>query len=143
MGDRAVVRRDVAVGVVAAILLTVALGGCGGGSPFERVTGTPSGDPREDHVVAETARFAGMLGVRVRGVVTDVTYLVPAQAPRYPGERVPAAGWYAHGVAYYYRPVVLTRDAAYLTRLAAHETCHALHRSEEGANACAAGLVGG
>jgi len=119
-----------------AALLT--LMACGGGVP----TGPDSGDPREAHIVSETARFASMLHVSVRGIVTDERYMVPAGMPTYPGEKVPAAGWYKDGVARYYRPVVLERTLEGGSGLAAHESCHAIHDDEDGANKCAAVLLG-
>ena len=106
-------------------------------------TGPDSGDPREAHVVAETARFAAALRVEVRGVVTDEVYMVPASVPSYQGQKVPAAGWYKDGVARYYRPVILERSLGYGTALAAHEVAHALFRDEAGADRCAALLLAG
>jgi len=122
-------------------LLVVALAllvGCG-----SVPTGPDSGDPREDHILAETARFASMLRVKVRGVVTDEVYLVPPSVPAYPGELVPAAGWYRDGVARYYRRQVLKQSLEYGSALAAHEVAHALFHDEAGASGCASMLLGG
>lgn len=116
---------------------------CHCGSGITGVVGPSSGDPREEHIVAETSRFAAILGTSVRGVVTDQEYLVPAMRPLYPGEKVPAAGWYSNGVAHYWRPEVLRRSLAQGSALAAHETAHSLFKSEDGANACAALLLQG
>ena len=124
-----------------ALALAVLCWHCGSG--ITGVTGPSSGDPREEHVIAETARFASLLGVNVRGVVTDQEYLVPALHPLYPGEKVPAAGWYKDGEAYYWRPEVLRRTLAQGSALAAHETAHSLFKDEAGANACAALLLDG
>lgn len=99
----------------------------------------PSGDPREQHVLDETARFASMLGVNVRGVLTDYVYNVRCTD----GTMCPAAGWYADGRAYYWRPNLLKRDADYGTALAAHESCHALHKDDAGADRCASRLLSG
>ncbi len=96
----------------------------------------PDGDPREQHVLDETARFAGILHVNIRGALTDHVYEVRCSD----GTMCPAAGWYEGGTAYYWRPNLLERDLAYGTALAAHETCHALHHDEAGANECAEGL---
>lgn len=123
----------------AAAGLLVVLAGCQRLWP----TVAPSADPREVHVLAETARFAAALKVSVTGRITEHVLLVNASVPRYPGEKVPAAGWYHEGVAYYFRPAILAGDLAYGTALAAHETCHATTRSEVVANQCAQRLIGG
>lgn len=99
---------------VAAALMAAA---CGGEWTFP----TAESDPREAHVLAETAHFAARLRVHVRGVVTDEVYVVIGTR----GEPVPAAGWYSRGVAYYWRRELLRRDRAWGTALAAHEVCHA------------------
>ena len=113
------------------------------GSGITGVTGPSSGDPRENHVIAETARFAAILAVGVRAVVTDEVYMVPAMQPRYEGEKVPAKGWFKDGAAYYWRPWLLEHSLQEITNAAAHETAHSLFKSEEGANACAALLLQG
>ena len=118
--------------LLAVLVLTV---GC------DTPTGPDSGDPREAHVLSETDRFAGMLGVRVKAVVTDEVYSVLASNPKYPGEKVPAAGWYNNGLIKYWRPVILERSMDYGTALAAHETCHALFKQEDGADSCASRLL--
>jgi len=97
----------------------------------------PSGDPREQHVLDETTRFAGLLGVSVRGVLTDHVYNVRCSD----GTMCPAAGWYADGRAYYWRPNLLKHDADFGTALAAHEVCHATNPDDVGADACAATLL--
>lgn len=115
-----------------AMLAGFLLVGCGGTNIVQ-----PDGDPREQHVLDETARFAGMLRVKVHGVLTDDEYIVNCGD----GTRCPAAGWYAGGVAYYWRPHLLKKDLAYGSALAAHETCHALHYDEKKADACAQELL--
>ena len=139
MRDRDSLRVVISCGLgVGLLLILVATFGCGAVP-----TGPDSGDPREAHILAETARFAAALRVSVRGVVTDQAYLVPAPKPLFTGEKVPAAGWYDDGIAYYYRPVVLRLTLESVSALAAHETCHALHRDEAGADRCAAELLAG
>ncbi len=120
---------------VAVVFLVVGVG-CA-----KRVSTVPATHPNEVHVLAETQRFAAALGVRVRGVITTHEYMVPAANPRYPGEKVQAAGWYKAGVAYYWRPVIRERDQVYGTALAAHEVCHARSQSDETADTCAAELL--
>lgn len=79
-------------------------------------------DPKEGHVLAETGRFAALLRVDVHAEVTDRVHTVTCMD----GTRCPAAGWYQDGRIEYYRPVILERDMAYGTALAAHEVCHAI-----------------
>lgn len=113
----------------------VALCGCGGITPT-----APSGDPREEHVLAETVRFATTLHVRVSGVLTDDIFWTTASDGS--GDKVPAAGWYEHGTAYYWRPHLLKQDLAYGTALAAHEVCHAISFQHDAAHAnCVRGLL--
>lgn len=78
--------------------------------------------PQEEHVLAETARFAEKLGKNVVGVLTDEVY---SPGTWENGTPQIAAGWYNAGKAYYYRPYLNTKDLAYGTQLAAHEVCHA------------------
>ena len=101
--------------------------GCQKGYP----TLEPS-DPKEFHILAETQRFAGMLGKKIRGEITDERYMVPSDPD--PRLYVPAAGWYVNGTCYYWRKIVLERDEAYGTALARHEVCHSVareHKSKE------------
>ena len=122
----------------AALALLVTLSGCATRRPHSNAPSvSPSGDPREQHVLDETARFASILGVNVRGVIT--THVYPVRQSD--GTMGPAAGWYADGKAYYYRPKILSRDEAYGSALAAHECCHALHHGEAEADTCAATLL--
>lgn len=118
-----------------ALLLVAVMAGCGGISPA-----APSGDPREDHVLAENDRFAAILHVNVRGELTDHVYTVTASDGN---GTCPAAGWYNAGVAYYWRPNLLERDLAYGTALAAHEVCHAVSFAHDAKHAtCIQSLVG-
>ena len=119
------------------ILVAVMLAGCAS----HRVAAVPAVHPNEQHVIAETQRFASLLGVHVRAVITTTVYMVPASHPNYPGEKVPAAGWFKDGRVMFYRPVIQARDQAYGMRLAAHEACHAIHHDEAEADECAAGLL--
>lgn len=119
------------------ILAAVMLAGCAS----HRVATVTAVHPNEQHVIAETQRFAALLGVHVRAVITTTVYMVPASRPNYPGEKVPAAGWYKDGRVMFYRPVIRERDQDYGTRLAAHECCHALHHDEGAADQCAGQLL--
>jgi hypothetical protein len=100
----------------------------------ETPTDPSSGDPKEEHILSETQRFAGILNIRVRAVVTNEIYMVMASDG---SGKVPAAGWYNDGVIKYYRPVVIERSMEYGSQLAAHETCHVLFSSEKAADDCA------
>jgi len=75
----------------------------------------------ELHILAETSRFAELMGVKVRGEITDTPYYYGGQV---------ATGWYMAGVAYYYRPHVNQLNgngiAETTTNVAAHEVCHAI-----------------
>ena len=93
------------------------------------ITGS-TGDPKEENVLRANDACARVLGVDVRGRVTDEVYLVSASVPNYPGEKVPAAGWYSHGVASYWRPAVRDRSMAWGRAIAAHEVSHALDLTE-------------
>jgi len=101
-------------------------------------TGASSGDPREEHILMETQRFAALLNVRVHAVVTDEVYMVRSSDG---SSMVPAAGWYYGGNIKYWRPVVIERSFEYGSALAAHETCHALYYEEKWADQCAQGLL--
>ena len=105
-------------------------------------TAAPS-HPNETHVLAMTQEFAARLGVKVQGVITVRPRMVPAIAPLYPGEKVPAAGWYSNGRAEYFRWVIRDHDRDCGTALVAHEVSHAIWVSEAGADACARLLVAG
>ena len=123
--------------VVLAIAL-VLLPACAARRPHSNAPSVPpSGDPREQHVLDETARFAAILGVNVRGVLTDHVYNVRCSD----GSMCPAAGWYADGKAYYWLPAILSHDDAYGTALAAHEVAHSLFHDESEADACASDLL--
>jgi len=111
------------------------------GCATRRMHTSPVAHPNEVHVLAETQRFAEMLGVHVVGVITTQPYMVPAINPRYDGEKVPAAGRYVGGRIEYYRPVIQERNQEYGTALAAHEVCHALSSNEVNADTCASRLM--
>lgn len=93
--------------------------------------GLPTVDPvgeNEAFVIAETARYAGLLGLRVRGEITErTTWYAPGEGgcPTSPPVGCYAAGYYSAGVAYFYRPWVDRQtDPRELSRVAAHEVCH-------------------
>lgn len=98
------------------LALTIATAGCG--AQWDVVS--PDGE-KESFLLAETARFAGLMGVKVRGEITDTPYYVGTSV---------ATGWYTSGTAYYYRPLVKnlefqpTAGRETLTNVAAHEVCH-------------------
>jgi hypothetical protein len=100
-------------------------------------TSPSTGTEQESVVIAATAEFASRLHVQVRGELTDEVYEVNCND----GTRCPAAGWYSSGTAYYWRPFLITKGVEYARALAAHETCHALHHDEEGADRCAQELL--
>lgn len=90
--------------------------------------------PVEMALLAETAHFAGVLNVQVRGEITDQRYDTPAGR---------AAGWYSGGIAYYDREMVaqyvsLEPEAGHETarNVAAHEVAHALHHNHDAAHWC-------
>jgi len=146
---------------LAVVLLAVLLQGCAIRSFMTPPLHTsPPSHPNETHVLAETQRFAGMLGIKVKGVITTKPHMVPASRPRFDGEKVPAAGYYIGGRIEFYRPVIQDpvgsgscragEELAYLTLLAAHESCHAAYADrkeskavEAQASACARLLVAG
>ena len=114
--------------------LVLTLCGCEGAwSPTEA-----SADPREEHVLSETERFAVVLGVRVEGRLTDDVYKCATED----GTPTVAAGWYDRGVAWYYRPNLKAKDLSYGTELAAHEVCHAIEPTHNARHkACMAQLL--
>jgi hypothetical protein len=88
----------------------------------------------EDALIAETAHFAGVLNVQVRGEITDKRYDTPLGR---------AAGWYSGGVAYYDREMVakyvsIEPEAGKETarNVAAHEVAHAVHYNHDAAHWC-------
>jgi hypothetical protein len=114
--------------VLLRLSLVLALGGLAACS--FRYEPTAAGDPVEEMLLAETARFAGQLGLKVRGEITDTI----SKAQQTSGIPDPTA-WYSGGVAWYYRPRV--RETVSLepepghetaTNVAAHEVCHAVSR---------------
>lgn len=93
--------------------------------------GLPTVDPvgeNEAFVVAEAARYAGELGLRVRGeITTETRWFKPGEAgcPSSPPIGCYAAGYYDAGVAYFYRPWVARQERPALSEVACHEVCHA------------------
>lgn len=118
-----------------AVALALTLNGCEAWSPT-----ASSDDPRERHVLSETSRFARLLDLNVEGRLTDEVYSCTADN----GTPTIAAGWYSRGVAWYYRPYLLTKDEPYGTDLAAHEVCHAVEPSHNARHeACIHELMAG
>lgn len=81
-------------------------------------------------LVDHTARFAGQLGVKARGEITEKMH--PGLA------KVNPTAWFDGGVAYYYRPnveryvrLVPTPGFETAVNIAAHETCHAKYRHHD------------
>lgn len=106
------------------IVAAVGMAACGATTPTTAPT-----TPVEDALLAETARLAAVLGVRVRGEITEKRYITPQ------GE---ATGWYSGGVAYYNRAMVAQgvslepepyRETA--TNVAGHEVCHTQSRGHD------------
>lgn len=117
-----------AVATILLAMLVIILGGCG---LSRDITSPSTGTAEEEHVLAETARFAGALSVKVHGELTDSKYTMPAGIGGCPKDSYSgclASGWFDAGVAYYYRPHILTYSLGLLTDVAAHETCHAIER---------------
>lgn len=104
------------------VLMLLVLFGCSPESPTNPDTTNPVTES-EYFVLAETARFAGILGANVRGELTDYFYPV-ACADGTKGCH--AFGWYHKGVAYFYRPEVNRQSRYTLSDAAAHEVCHSV-----------------
>jgi len=111
---------------ITGFLLVLALAGCG----FHWSVVGPA-DEKEYLLISETARYAGLVGVRVTGEIVDK--LSPAQADAQLKTGVTPAGWYDQGVAYYYRPQIrenmsieLEAGKETVSNVAAHEVCHAI-----------------
>jgi hypothetical protein len=101
----------------------------------------PTDDPYEQHILAETARFAKLLNVRVTAEVVDDVYMVTSSDGL---SKVPAAGWYDGGKIKYWRIVVRERGFEYGTALAAHEVCHSQTLGHNSVlDACVRGLLNG
>ena len=95
--------------------------GCRGITTVEPTT------ENEVRVLAETDRLAGVLGVKVRGEITDYV-LERSNAECGIGvAHCIAAAWYERGVCYYYRPEINRYSLEFMTDLAAHEVCHSKH----------------
>jgi len=104
-----------------AIILSILLGGCSTASTWPTLA---TATDVEDMLIVETAHFASLQGVKVRGEITDKW--AAGQAASQP------AGWYVGGVAYYHRGMVakwvtIERAAGHetATNVACHEVCHA------------------
>jgi len=109
-------------------LLLVALFTAGCGFQWEPLS--PS-NTIEDLLISETARYAGMMGVKVHGEMTDD--LTKGQKLQEP------LAFYDSGIAWYYRPLVQQHvtiengndcpsgTCLRATDVAAHEVCHAKH----------------
>lgn len=117
------------IGTFALIAMCVAMVGCGITQPTEA---EETFTTVERALVDNTARFAAELRVSVRGEITSKLH------PSLVAANVVAAAWYEKGVAYYYRPniakyVRLVPEPGMETaaNIAAHETCHALHRDHD------------
>lgn len=94
-------------------------------------------------VISETARFAGMLGVRVHGELVDQTRLYPPGQYGCPADAKAscyATGWLEGGVAWYYRRGIAEAweigGAGLVSGIAAHEVAHALHLGHDAAHYC-------
>jgi len=90
-------------------------------------------------LVDNTARWAGQLGVKVRGEITTERYTgVDAS-----GVAWEATGWYIAGVAYYNREqvarwvrLVPTPGCETAANVAAHEVAHALYHAHDAQHWC-------
>lgn len=87
----------------------------------------------EETLLAETARAAGVLNVRVHGEITDTISKGRVEQANQAGGAGLPTGWYQAGVAWYYRPRVAVtvsidptpgRETA--RNVAGHEVCHAI-----------------
>ena len=107
------------------VLAALLLSGCA-----KRIHTSPPAHPNETHVLAETQRFARVLGIKVEGVITTKPYMVPAARPLYDGEKVPAAGRWVHGRIEFYRPMIQEQSQEQSSWLAAHEVAHAFYDDE-------------
>lgn len=114
-------------------LLALLAAACSAESPTNPDT-VPAVTESEAFVLSETARFAGMLNVKVRGEITDYLYAVDCPGGGAPKGCV-AFGWYHRGTAYYHRPSV-GRYPDQLTAVAAHEVCHAVSLFHDRAHWC-------
>lgn len=109
------------------ILVIAALLAAGCGNAYNPVAS--SGTEQEAWILAETARIAGVLNVRVHGELTDHVYSIKQGTGGCPADYPTpciAGGWLEGGTAYYYRPWVLRQSLENLTDTAGHEVCHAV-----------------
>ena len=110
------------IGLLSMAAAAALLAGCAAAYPTE---------PDEEFSAVEmalvdnTARFAGQLGVNVRGEITTKQYVTPEGR---------ATGWYLAGVAYYDREMVEqhvrlvpTPGCQTASNVAAHEVAHAIY----------------
>lgn len=115
--------RRVCPGLITGVFLAVlVLAGCGGGSTW---TPTEASNPVEDALISDTAKWAGVKSVKVRGEITDEVL----DAQKVEG----LVGFYDRGVAWYYRPMVakyvsIEDEPGHETagNVSAHEVCHAV-----------------
>jgi hypothetical protein len=126
------------------VLLTFGIWGCG-----RNWSPVAAESPQELFALAETARFSGIAGQRVRGEISTTFYEVKCPD----GSPCHAYGWYvgdygkgAKGVAYFYQKDVNKSGAeSSITYAAAHEVAHSVtgpaHDTRHAA--CMAELVAG
>lgn len=119
-----------ALGILALVALATLMTGCGMASP----TAASDFTPVEQALVDDTARWAGQLGVSVRGEITTQRYDTPQGR---------AAGWYQGGVAYYDREMVAeyvrlvpTPGCETASNVAAHEVAHAIYSAHDISHWC-------
>ena len=112
-------------------LIALASIGCGVVSPFAPDTVEPASD-KGRFILAETARFAGIAKVNVRGELTDYDYLVTSPLCG-PIGQCAAFGWYAGtygknaaGIAFFNRDQVERQADIDLSWNSSHEVCHAV-----------------
>jgi len=77
-------------------------------------------DPKEQWVLAETQRVAGLLREKVEARITSESFYTTSPD----GTICLAAGQYWKGKILYWRPVILEQDFTYGTSIAIHEVCH-------------------
>jgi len=111
------------IGLLSMAAAAALLAGCAAAYPTEP---DEAFSAVEMALVDHTARFAGQLGVNVRGEITIKMH--PGLASLNP------TGWYEAGVAYYYRPnveryvcLVPTPGGQTASNVAAHEVAHAIY----------------
>lgn len=124
------------------VAMTLALVACARDQgPTDPSAVVPATTEREVYILNETSKYAGLLDVKVVGVISTYQYKVECQGIQ---GACNAFGWYNRGVAYYWREAV--NDEQYstqtLTFVAQHEVCHAVditHGSRH--QACVEGLA--